>query len=66
MYYKNLYLDNRYSLGDPALSVRIVESWGEALFECKSMVTLVHIPIGYGKIMSTNQEPSLVCVVLRA
>ena len=37
----------------------------KALFERKLTVTLVRIPIGYGKIPSTNQEPSLVCFVSR-
>ena len=39
---------------DPALSARTVYCFGEASFECKSTVTLVWIPIEYGKILSTN------------
>ena len=55
----------RGHLGDPAFSTRTIQCFGEALFECKLTVTLVQIPIGYGKSTSTNQEPSLVCVVSR-
>ena len=45
--------------------MRTVYCFGEALFECKPMVTLVRSPIKYGKIPSTNYAPSLVCVVSR-
>ena len=37
----------------------------KALFKCKLTVTLVRIPIKYGKSPSTNYDPSLVCVVSR-
>ena len=44
----------RGRLRDPAFSTRTVYCFGEDLFECKLTVTLVRIPIRYGKIPSTN------------
>ena len=45
IYYKNIEFDNIDSFEDPTFSIRIVDSCGKALFECKLTVTLVCITI---------------------
>ena len=45
--------------------MRTVDYFGKSLFKCKLTVTLVRSPIKYGKSLSTNYDPYLVCVVSR-
>ena len=46
---ENLKFDNKGSFGQLAFSIKIVDRWCKALFQCNSSVTLFRILIAYGK-----------------